>query len=108
MAKKETKRRSRLRVLAFFVLTAAVLFTAVAASAGDVPHVVVIGEVQGSAATVTKLLTHLGLADAQGHWAGGGEPAALDIDIDNGVYTAVTLTGREVLIGDQAGDNVKR
>jgi hypothetical protein len=29
-------------------------------------------------------------------WAGGGEPAALDIE--NGVYTVVTMNGREVLI----------
>jgi hypothetical protein len=40
------------------------------------------------------LLTSVDLADDP--WAGGGEPAALDID--NGVYTVVTLTGREVLI----------
>jgi len=71
MTQKETTRRRRLSVLAFFILTAAVSFAAVAASAEDVPHVVVIGEVQGSAATVTKLLTHLGLADTEGHWAGG-------------------------------------
>ena len=71
MTQRETTRRRRLSVLAFFALTAAVSFAAVAASAEDVPHVVVIGEVQGSAATVTKLLTHLGLANAEGHWAGG-------------------------------------
>jgi len=71
MTKREITRGRRLRVLAFFVLTAAVSFAAVAASAGGAPHVVVIGEVQGSAATVTKLLTHLGLTDAQGQWAGG-------------------------------------
>lgn len=40
------------------------------------------------------LLTSVDLADDQ--WAGGGEPAALDID--NGVFTVVTFTGREVLI----------
>ena len=71
MSKDETTRNRHLRVLAFFVLTAAVSLAAVAASTGDVPHVVVIGEVQGSAATVTKLLTHLGMTDAQGQWAGG-------------------------------------
>ena len=71
MTKDQTTRSRHLRLLAFYVLTAAVSLAAVAASARDVPHVVVIGEVQGSAATVTKLLTHLGLTDAQGRWAGG-------------------------------------
>jgi len=42
------------------------------------------------------LLASVDMADDK--WAGGGEPAALDID--NGVYTVVTLTGREVLIGN--------
>jgi len=40
------------------------------------------------------LLTSVAMADDP--WAGGGEPAALDID--NGVYTVVTLKSREVLI----------
>jgi hypothetical protein len=71
MTHKDTTRRHVLRVLAFLVLTAAVSFAAVAASTGNASHIVVIGEVQGSAATVTRLLTHLGLADAQGHWTGG-------------------------------------
>ncbi len=70
-ARRDTTYRRRVSVLAFLALTAAVSFAAVAGSVGDAPHIVVIGEVQGSAATVTKLLTHLGSADAQGHWAGG-------------------------------------
>jgi hypothetical protein len=40
------------------------------------------------------LLTSVDLSDDP--WAGGGEPAALDIE--NGVHTVVTLKGREVLI----------
>ena len=70
-AARGTTLRRRLSTLAFLALTAAIPFAAVAESAGDTPHIVVIGEVQGAAATVTKLLTHLGLADAQGHWVGG-------------------------------------
>ena len=71
MTQKGTTHRRLLSILAFLALTAAVSFAAVTISAGDTPHIVVIGEVQGSAATVTKLLTHLGLVDAQGHWTGG-------------------------------------
>lgn len=40
------------------------------------------------------LLTSVNLSDEP--WAGGGKPAALEID--DGVYTVVTLTGRQVLI----------
>jgi len=71
MTEKNTKHWRLLPIMAFLVLTVAVSFTAVAGSAGDTPHIVVVGEVQGSATTVTKLLIHLGLADAQGHWVGG-------------------------------------
>ena len=71
MTQKGTTHRRLLSIFACLALTAAVSFASVAASTGDAPHIVVIGEVQGSAATVTKLLTHLGLADAQGRWAGG-------------------------------------
>jgi len=71
MSQKITSNQPRLTVLGFLVLTAALSFAAVAGSAGNAPHIVVIGEVQGSATTVTKLLTHLGLADAQGRWVGG-------------------------------------
>ena len=71
MTQKGTTHRRLLSILAFLALTAAFSLAAVTTSAGDTPHIVVIGEVQGSAATVTKLLTHLGLVDAQGHWTGG-------------------------------------
>jgi len=71
MTQKNTKHRRTLPIMAFLALTAAVSFAAVAGSAGDTPHIIVVGEVQGSATTVTRLLTHLGLADAQGHWVGG-------------------------------------
>jgi hypothetical protein len=71
MTEKNTKHWRLLPIMAFLVLTTAVTLAAVAGSAGDTPHIVVVGEVQGSATTVTKLLTHLGLADAQGHWMGG-------------------------------------
>ncbi len=43
------------------------------------------------------LLTSIDMADDP--WAGGGDPAALDIE--NGVFTVITLNGREVLIDDQ-------
>jgi hypothetical protein len=43
-------------------------------------------------------LTSVNLSDEP--WAGGGKPAALDID--NGVYSVVTLTGRQVLIDDSS------
>ena len=42
------------------------------------------------------LLTSVNLSDEP--WAGGGKPAALEID--DGVYTIVTLTDRQVLIDD--------
>ncbi len=35
------------------------------------PRIVVIGEVQGAANTVTAFLEHLELIDAEGHWSGG-------------------------------------
>jgi hypothetical protein len=44
------------------------------------------------------LLTSVNLSDEP--WAGGGKPAALEID--DGVYTVVTLTGRQVLIDDSS------
>lgn len=44
------------------------------------------------------LLTSVNLSDEP--WAGGGKPAALEID--DGVYTVVTLTGRRVLIDDSS------
>ncbi len=44
------------------------------------------------------LLTSVNLSDEP--WAGGGKPAALEID--HGVYTVVTLTGRQVLIDDSS------
>jgi hypothetical protein len=47
------------------------------------------------------LLTSIDMAD--GPWAGGGDPAALDIE--NGVFTVITLNGREVLIDDQMDEN---
>ncbi len=50
------------------------------------------------------LLTSVDMADDP--WAGGGDLAALDIE--NGVFTVITLNGREVLIDNQAGENVKR
>jgi hypothetical protein len=43
------------------------------------------------------LLTSVNLSDEP--WAGGGKPAALEID--DGVYTVVTLTDRRVLIGEE-------
>ncbi len=44
-------------------------------------------------------LTSVNLSDEP--WAGGGKPAALEID--DGVYTVVTLTDRQVLIDDSSG-----
>ena len=92
MTQEDTTHRCRLSFFAFLVLTAAVSFAAVAGSGGDTPHIVVIGEVQGSAATVTKLLTHLGLADAQGHWAGGDTVLVQTGDLmDDGEHVRAVL-----------------
>jgi len=44
------------------------------------------------------LLTSVNLSDEP--WAGGGKPAALEID--DGVYTVVTLTSREILIDESS------
>jgi len=44
------------------------------------------------------LLTSVNLSDEP--WAGGGKPAALEID--GGVYSVVTLTGRQVLIDNSS------
>ena len=44
------------------------------------------------------LLTSVDLSDEP--WAGGGTPAALEID--DGVYSIVTLTGRQILIDDSS------
>ena len=44
------------------------------------------------------LLTSVNLSDEP--WAGGGKPAALEID--DGVYSVVTLTGRQVLIDESS------
>jgi len=63
-------RRKRILTTLLFA-TAALPAIANGSDLGTDHRIVVVGEVQGAAASVTKLLQHLGVIDDEFHWAGG-------------------------------------
>ena len=83
---------SRFRTLVFLLLAVAGGFTSTIWAEAPDQEIIVLGEVQSAANTVSAFLEHLGLIDADHHWTGGDTILIQTGDlIDDGANVRATL-----------------